>query len=215
MDSPHLWLLAGCVLGFFFGALPAGLWVARFRGIDIRKVGSGNIGFTNVWRCVGRKEGGLVLVADILKGALPTALLPLWLPEGDGLLRLDVAALLIGVAAILGHCFTPFAGFRGGKGVATSLGVFLVLAWLPLLITLALWIAIVAATRYISLGSVCAAVALPVLIAFLQSPRIPLFWAAAMIGLLVLVKHRSNMVRLVKGQESRFSLSSQKTSPTP
>jgi len=196
---------------FLCGSIPVGMWVARRRGVDIRKVGSGNIGFTNVWRGVGRKEGLVTLACDIAKGAQPVWLLPLWMGMSAAIgappMAFSTCALFFGLAAILGHCFTPFAGFKGGKGVATSLGVFLVLAPWPTLITFGIFAAIVAATRWISLGSVAGAAALPALTAAFHGIRAPVFWIAAAIGLLVIVRHRENIKRLLAGAERRFSWS--------
>lgn len=209
MTAPATLSLCAAIAGSFLaGALPFGYWIGRARGVDVRSAGSGNIGFTNVWRCVGRREGAITLLLDILKGALPTLLLPrLWGAEGAAAppLSPDFLALACGLAAILGHCYTPFAGFRGGKGVATSLGVFLVLAPGPVLITLALFVIVVALSGYISLGSVISSVALAALIGAFQGVRAPLFWLSAALGAFVIWRHRENMTRLRAGTERKFT----------
>jgi len=209
---PNALLILCLLISFLAGSLPFGLWIARVRGIDLRTVGSGNIGFTNVWRSVGRVEGALTLVADVLKGALPTALLPGLLPDAGAAVVPSTAAILFGLAAILGHCFSPFLRFKGGKGVATSLGVFLVLAPVAIGVCVILFVAIVAATRYISLGSITCAVVLPAIIGIRQGLG-PLFWIAAAIGAMVIVLHRTNIQRLLTGNERRFSFRGTPTNP--
>lgn len=203
MTRPDFLLVLYLFVAFLSGSLPFGLWIARARGIDLKRVGSGNIGFTNVWRSVGRTEGILTLLGDVLKGALPTAILPGFLPQMGVPIAGSTAAVLFGLAAILGHCFSPFVRFRGGKGVATSLGVFLVLAPEAVGICVVVFVGIVAATRYISLGSVTCAVLLPTLVGVFKGVG-PLFWVTVAIGAMVIFLHRGNIQRLAAGTERRF-----------
>ena len=185
------------ILGsYLLGSIPTGLLLARAAGVDIRATGSGNIGATNVYRTLGRSVGVLTLVGDCLKGLVPV-LAARYLDLGDPL----IAAA--GAAAFLGHVYTVFLGFKGGKGVATALGVFLGVSPASVGIALVVFIAVVAATRYISLGSIVAAGAMPVIVTALD--RRPLIIAmSALIALLVIWKHRENISRLRAGTESRF-----------
>jgi len=181
---------------YLLGSIPTGLLLARAAGVDIRTTGSGNIGATNVYRTLGRSVGILTLLGDCLKGLIPV-LVARHLEMGDAL----IAAA--GTAAFLGHVYTIFLGFKGGKGVATALGVFLGVSPASVGIALIIFIVIVATTRYISLGSITAAAAMPFIITFLD--RRPLIIAmTAVIALLVIWKHRENISRLREGTESKF-----------
>ena len=181
---------------YLLGSIPTGLLLAKAAGVDIRATGSGNIGATNVYRTLGRSVGILTLVGDCLKGLIPV-LVARHLEMGDAL----IAAA--GTAAFLGHVYTIFLGFKGGKGVATALGVFLGVSPASVGIALIIFIIVVAAWRYISLGSITAAAAMPFIITFLD--RRPLIIAmTAVIALLVIWKHRENISRLREGTESKF-----------
>ena len=186
-------LIAGAYL---LGSIPTGLLLAKAAGVDIRSTGSGNIGATNVYRTLGRTVGILTLVGDCLKGLIPV-LVAQKLEMGDAV----IAA--VGAAAFLGHVYTVFLGFKGGKGVATALGVFLGVSPASVGIALIIFIIVVAAWRYISLGSITAAAAMPFIVATLD--RRPLIIAmTAGIALLVIWKHRENISRLREGTESKF-----------
>ncbi|ABB33235.1 protein of unknown function DUF205 [Geobacter metallireducens RCH3] len=186
-------LLAGAYL---LGSIPTGLLLAKAAGVDIRTTGSGNIGATNVYRTLGRSVGIATLVGDCLKGLIPVL-------AAKYLGMTDLWIALAGLAAFLGHVYTVFLGFKGGKGVATALGVFLGLAPLAVLIALGIFVAVVATSRYISLGSITAAAAMPPVVAFL-SGRPPLVGVTVVIALLVIWKHRENIQRLRAGTENRF-----------
>jgi len=175
------------------GSIPSGLWIARARGVDLRTVGSGNIGATNAIRGLGRGWGGLVFLLDTGKGA------------GAALLSSHVPTqLAAGAAAVLGHVFSPWAGFRGGRGVATSLGVFLAILPIPALLALAVWIVLVAVSRRVSVGSVGAALAYPFLVLW-RTPNDPYrtayLVAATLLAALVVIRHIPNIRRLVSGTE--------------
>jgi acyl phosphate:glycerol-3-phosphate acyltransferase len=208
------------VLAFLFGSIPFGLLIARARGVDIRKHGSGNIGATNVWRVLGRGPGLLCFALDVLKGLIPTLAAGWWMgllsrhpvpgpiDARDAWLWLAIVA-----AAMLGHMFTPWAGFKGGKGVATGLGAILgVYPFLtvPGLGALAIWIFAAARWRYVSLASCLAAGALPLLVlgwaALGSAPADawPFVGATAALGTLVIAKHRANLRRLLAGTENRI-----------
>jgi glycerol-3-phosphate acyltransferase PlsY len=186
------------VLAYFCGSIPTGVILARRRGIDVRKVGSGNIGATNVARSVGKKTGLLTLLGDAAKGLIPVLLVRI-LDLGET--PLACAA----VAALLGHVFSPFLRFSGGKGVATGLGVFLGLAPQAILLALLLFIFTFALSRIVSLASLIAAGATPVLLFLLSYPQGHIL-AGVIIAGLIIIRHHENIVRLLKGQESRFSM---------
>jgi glycerol-3-phosphate acyltransferase PlsY len=173
------------------------LLVRSATGRDIRAEGSGNAGATNVMRAHGKALGLLVAALDIAKGAAAV-----------GLLRLATAdpryAAAAGFAAVLGHVFPIFYGFRGGKGVATAVGAFLVLAPLATLVCMAVFVAVVAATRYVSVGSMVAIVLLPPVAGGLFHASAPIVAAAAATAVLVVIKHRENLRRLAAGTESRL-----------
>ena len=198
-----MYYLISFVIGFFVGALPFGFIVSKLRGIDIRKKGSGNIGFTNVFRVVGKMEGIVVLILDVSKGLLPVLLLNKYYGYYYG--------MIAGVSAMLGHIFTPFLKFKGGKGVATGLGVFIGLAPFSALFAFVVWLIVVSVSRYISLGSITAAIALPLFIFFSRfivrdEYNIFLLIFTILVCLLVIILHRSNIKRLIKGKENKFVL---------
>jgi len=186
-------LIAGAYL---LGSIPTGLLLAKASGVDIRTTGSGNIGATNVYRTLGRTVGILTLVGDCLKG-----LVPVLVAQGLGMGDTMIAAA--GAAAFLGHVYTVFLGFKGGKGVATALGVFLGVSPASVGLALVIFIAVVAAWRYISLGSITAAAAMPFIVTALDR-RPPVIAMTAGIALLVIWKHRENITRLRAGTESKF-----------
>lgn len=193
---------------YLFGALPSGLLIARARGVNIREVGSGNIGATNVFRMVGRGWGILTLVIDGLKGYLPTVLLPLITDHREA-----GFALICGCAAIAGHNWPVYLRFRGGKGVATSAGVLLGVAPAAAGIGLAMFAVVFALTRYVSVGSMTAALSIPAWAWWTREPGEPLLMPLVLTGLgvLILFTHRSNLRRLVKGQESKIPLGRTRT----
>ena len=187
---------------FLLGSIPTGYLVARAKGVDIRQHGSGNIGATNVFRTLGKPLGILVFVIDALKGF--TAV---WLAVrvGGGS---DWSGLIAAVAAITGHNYTPWLGFKGGKGIATSAGVLLALMPWAVLAIAFVWFAVFFATRYVSLASICAAAALPVAVGVLWfygcGGNAPLLGFALLIAALAIWRHRSNIERLMAGTEHRF-----------
>jgi len=185
------------IAAYLLGSIPTGLLLARFvGGVDIRTAGSGNIGATNVYRTLGRTVGVMTLAGDCLKG-----LVPVLVAARLGCSEPWLAA--IGLAAFLGHVFTIFLKFKGGKGVATALGVFLGMAPLAVLIVLGIFIIVVWATRYISLGSVLAAATMPIAVWLTGAP--PLRCAmTAVIALIVIAKHHENIRRLLAGTENKF-----------
>jgi len=183
---------------YLIAAIPTGVVVTRLMGLDdVRSKGSGNIGATNVYRVAGQLPGVLTLLGDILKGFLPLLALKLWLVTTP--LQLGIA----GVVAIVGHCYPIYLGFKGGKGVATALGIFLVLDPPALLAGCLMFLAAFAISRYISLGSVLAAATVPLATLLLGRP-LPMILSACTIGSLIVWRHRDNIQRLLAGTENRF-----------
>ena len=196
MAAAALWLLASYLLG----AIPTSYLVSRtFARIDLRQHGSGNLGATNLYRVLGWKYAVPVALFDIAKGAIPVLL---FAPQVSSS---QLFALACGVAAILGHVFSVFVGFKGGKGAATAAGVMLGLTPLALGAAALVWTLVVLLTGYVSLGSIAAAAVLPVAVYLLENPRAPeLLWMDVAIAAGVIVLHRKNIQRLLNGTESRF-----------
>lgn len=196
--------LAAILGGFLVGSLPWGLWIGWLvRRQDIRTLGSGNLGATNVFRNVGALPGLLVFALDVGKGYAAAAILPGLLPGSEAHPYLRLAG---GLAAVAGHVFTPFASFRGGKGVATSSGVFLGLAPLATGLSFGVWVVFVAVSGIVSLGSVVAALVLPVAV-YLTRATVRHHWEAVLIlalllTLIIWVRHRTNLRRLMNGTET-------------
>ena len=185
------------LLAYLLGSVSFGLILARLRGgVDLRGQGSGSTGATNVARTMGKGVGVIALAGDCAKGLVAVLLAQAW---GSSVWTVAIVAL----AAVVGHIFPWYANFRGGKGVATGLGVFIPTLPLPLLAALAAFIAVVLVWRYVSAGSIAAAILMPVLATAFASPP-PLILAALLIAALVVVKHQSNLQRLFRGQEAKF-----------
>jgi glycerol-3-phosphate acyltransferase PlsY len=194
--------IVGVVLSYLAGSIPSAYLAGKFRGVDLRKHGSGNLGATNVVRVLGAKIGAVVFLADLLKGFLPVYFLPRYTET----LRPEVWALVYGIAAIAGHVKPIFLlGKGGGKGVATATGVFLALAPIPVLVTNAVWITTFYFTRYVSLASLLAAAVLPIaILAWTRNPQSLVFIASVIIASFVFWTHRANIGRLRRGEEHRF-----------
>jgi glycerol-3-phosphate acyltransferase PlsY len=194
--------------GYLSGSLPWGLWLGRWlRGIDVRTVGSRNVGATNVYRSLGPALGISTLLLDVAKGAAPVMLVPrLALTEAFPGGR-EWCMMTVGFAAVAGHVWSCFAGFRGGKGVATTAGVLLALAPIAFGVFVAVFVLTVALTRYISLGSVLGSVAFAIALSVVArgGVRSPSFALGALLAVLVIVRHRENLGRLARGSERRFS----------
>ena len=200
------------LIAYVLGSIPNALWVGKtFKNIDVREHGSKNTGSTNAARVLGPKLGVFTLILDILKGALPTYLGIVLganlLTRAAGIDKLDI--IVIGMAAILGHTFSLFLKFKGGKAVATTLGVFLVLVPYAILILLVVFFVIFGLTKYVSLASIVSAVALPITV-YLTTRHIPLTVLGIIIGLLVIIRHKENIKRLINGTESKLSFSKDK-----
>ncbi len=216
----QLWQIALLVIGaYLLGAIPFGLIVAAMKGVDIRRHGSGNLGATNVGRVLGRKWGVLVFLLDCGKGMTATLvanalLATAWQGSADTRLT-DVVLLAVGVCCVLGNIAPVYLRFKGGKGVATSLGVILgifpYLTW-PGLVALTVWAVVVKLSGYVSLGSIVAACCLPIAFLLLSllsdwtvAEHYPLMCLTIAMWLLVMIRHRSNIRRLLAGTENRIS----------
>jgi glycerol-3-phosphate acyltransferase PlsY len=192
-------VIAAIVGAYLIGAIPTSYLVVRLvRRVDLRATGSGNLGATNLFRLLGWRYAVPVGLFDAAKGFIPVALLGPWAGVGD------LGRLGLGLMAVLGHVFSIFVGFRGGKGVATGGGVVLGLAPLAFLVSLLLWAVIVRLTGYVSLGSIVAAAALPPSAWLLYPGRRDIIWPLAALSLLVIWFHRANIQRLLAGTENRF-----------
>jgi acyl phosphate:glycerol-3-phosphate acyltransferase len=187
-------------LSYLLGATPSSYWMGRFvHGVDLREEGSGNLGSTNAFRVLGWKSAVPVVIVDVAKGFIPVWYFPEFAGVGLGW------TLAFGGAAIFGHMFSIWVGFRGGKGIATSAGVFLALAPWAVLGGLVVWAALAVPTGYVSLGSIGAAAALPILVALTpHEGGIGVLAFTSVLALFVIWAHRSNLRRLVAGEENRF-----------
>ncbi len=200
MPDPISWqlalptLLAALVFGYLLGSIPFGLLLTRAAGLgDVRKIGSGNIGATNVLRTGNKKLAALTLLLDALKGTAAVLIAGLYGPD---------QALVAGLGAFLGHLFPVWLGFKGGKGVATYLGVLVAVAWQGALVFAIGWLAVAFITRYSSLAALVAALAVPVALYVLGSVQAAGLFV--LMSLIVFVKHRANIGRLLSGTESRI-----------
>lgn len=189
-------LTALLAAAYLVGSIPTGLLLGKAYGIDVRKEGSGNIGATNLYRTVGRKVGVITLIGDCLKGLIPV------LAVKSSTFPPDYAAW-VGLAAFCGHVFSLFLKFKGGKGVATALGVFLALAPMAVAIAIAVFAACMSVWRYVSLGSIAAAAVMPVAVALRGGGR-TLVVVTLLIAVIVIIRHHENIRRLISGTENRF-----------
>ena len=185
------------IIGYLLGAISFAVIIARSQGVDIFKEGSGNPGATNVKRILGKKWGHAVFALDALKGFTATVL-PLMVYGDD---RLAIIGL---IAAILGHSFSVFLKFRGGKGVATTIGGLLVLMCPVLLLGLAVWLIIFYMKKVVALASIFFAASLPISAYFIYDTEDPRFYLGLVLALLIVVRHRSNITRMFSGKESKF-----------
>ena len=197
------------VAAYLLGSIPTGFLVAKAKGMDIRKTGSGNIGATNAMRVLGKPAGILVLLADAAKGYAAVFVLPL---VGVNLFdathttdaELFRSCVIAGICAVLGHNYTCWLKFKGGKGIATTAGVYLALAPWAVLVGLVVFILAVLLTKYVSVGSIAAAIALPVTVWIMTPQNLFLGIVTTALGALAVYKHKSNLQRLMAGTENRL-----------
>jgi glycerol-3-phosphate acyltransferase PlsY len=205
VNEPSLLTALSTLFAYIIGGLPFGYWFVRLTlGSDIRTMGSGNIGATNVQRSAGTRAGLIVLALDILKGFLAV-----WL--AGAMNHHDTIALALAACAVmLGHCYPVFLGFKGGKAVACFIGAFIPLTLPALLAVVVVFLLTVTLSRFVSLGSIVGALVFPFLVWFIQRPPTPFFYAAIFAAVLVIFRHRANLERLWSGSESTFSFKGKK-----
>ncbi|MBR2344752.1 MAG: glycerol-3-phosphate 1-O-acyltransferase PlsY [Lentisphaeria bacterium] len=197
--------LVAIIFAYICGSIPWGYIIGKVNGIDIRTVGSKNIGATNVTRCVGKKAGKLCFALDFLKGLLPV-LLAQYLAK-RGLTGGEITTLIVVFATIIGHIFPVFLNFKGGKGVSTAAGAIMALAPYALITALAVWVVVFLVSRYVSLASITAAAVLPVvqwIFVLTQGKNWLVATILTIIAALAIFRHRSNIQRLLDGTENRF-----------
>ena len=188
-----MWEAAAFTGSYFLGSIPFGYLVAKVKGYDLKKKGSGNIGATNVFRVVGKKEGIFVFILDFLKGFLPVIYF------SDISVLGGILALL---GAIIGHMTTPFLRFKGGKGVAAGFGGIVALMPIPALTAFGIWVILVGITRRVSIGSLGAALFLPILYFYLSHPMIKsVLLISILLAILIVITHRKNIKKLIRGEE--------------
>ena len=203
--------LAALLVGsYLLGSIPFGYLAGRLVGIDIRQAGSGNVGATNVVRVLGKGYGYPVFALDFLKGFGAVKISMLMAPgQPPAWNSPEIVGILAAMSSILGHLYPPWLKFKGGKGVATSAGALLALTPVATLIGIAIWITVFWLTRYVSLASITASVVLPIVIFVVssqdQNKRKPLVYSSACVAAVVIWRHRSNLSRLMRGTEPRFT----------
>lgn len=208
MEFPWMYGITAMAISYLCGSVPSSVWWGKaFYGVDVREHGSHNAGATNTFRVLGPKAGIPVLLIDVLKGFLPVRLLPFWSgmePYSDAWTMLRVLLVL---AAVVGHLYPVFAGFRGGKGIATSLGGVLAIHPGSALLCVIVFFVVFGLTRYVSLASLTAALVFPLSITFIfHEPSLVLRWFAVVLCGIVFFTHRQNIARLLKGNENRMNL---------
>jgi acyl phosphate:glycerol-3-phosphate acyltransferase len=213
---PVLIYIVVAVAAYLLGSIPFGFLVAKAKGIDIRNVGSGNIGATNAMRVLGKPAGIFVLLMDALKGFAACYLgafiyfhISEWQTPPGSILLLQPGdaerfGIVAGIFAVLGHNYTCWLKFKGGKGIATTAGIFLALAPWALLVALVVFILAVALTKYVSVGSIAAAIALPATVWIMSPHNLFLNFVTTALGLLAIYKHKANIKRLMAGTENRL-----------
>ncbi len=205
-----LWIICGIIVSYLIGSLPTAYIYGRLvKGIDIRKHGSGNIGATNALRVFGKKAGGFVLFIDIMKGAIPVILIGNSLVFNNPAVPSDLTRILLGMSAIFGHNWTIFLGFKGGKGVATSLGVLIAMAYsiqefaIALGIVIIVWFLVFFIYRVVSLASIISGAVFPVVIICSKS-SLTLIIFSIVIALFLIIRHLPNIKRLLQGKEPKL-----------
>jgi glycerol-3-phosphate acyltransferase PlsY len=208
---PSIGYILTALAAYLLGSIPFGFLVAKAKGVDIRSVGSGNIGATNAMRVLGKPAGIFVLLMDALKGFGAVWLCQVWLcysipPQLAGAQQagFETYAIIAGIFAVLGHNYTCWLKFRGGKGIATTAGVYLALAPWAVLVALVVFILAIWVTKYVSVGSIAAALALPATVWIMSPTNLFLGIVTTALGALAIYKHKSNFQRLIAGTENRL-----------
>ena len=198
------------MVAYLLGSIPSGYIAGRIAGVDVRKVGSGNVGATNVTRVLGKQFGYPVFIVDFAKGLVAVAVAEVIAKDAQSTPKfVDLCTTLAAIFSVIGHSYPIWLGFKGGKGVATSLGSLFGLNWVAATVGCVVWIVAFQATRYVSLSSIAAALALPVTVAtmmFLKQLQTPiLLYFVLCLATIIVLRHRSNLSRLLKGTEPRFA----------
>jgi len=201
-------ILIGVILSYLIGSMPTALWVGKaFYGVDIRAHGSGNSGATNTFRVLGKKAGSMVLFIDVLKGLTAASLVRYCYFLDPGSVRYVNIQLLFGLVSVLGHIFPIYCQFKGGKGIATLLGMIIGIHYLSALACIILFIVVLFSTRYVSLSSMLAAIAFPLFAIVIYKNEEPLFVAFGIAAaIMVILTHQKNIARLVEGTENKAKL---------
>jgi len=208
MTNDILYITAAILVAYLLGSIPSAVWIGKvFWGIDVRNEGSGNAGATNTLRVLGLKAGIPVLLFDVFKGWLAVYLLQFLPIAHYSGLQTDLIRIALAVAVVIGHVFPLFAGFRGGKGIATLLGVGIALYPVAVIVTVAIFIFFLVITGYVSLSSIIASVLFPIVVLLFFNPHsTSLILLAIFVGIFVPITHRKNIYRLLHNQESKFSI---------
>jgi len=206
-----LWIILGIIISYLFGSIPTAYIFGRLiKGTDIRKFGSGNVGATNALRLLGTGWGITVLVLDIVKGILPVIFLPVILNSKVASVTPDIFCILTGISCICGHNWTIFLKFKGGKGVATTLGVLIGLSVkitglkIILGLIILIWLTTFMSSRIISLASIIAAASFP-LLAFLFRQSYPMIFSGLLLAIFIILRHKPNIIRILEGKEAKLS----------
>ncbi len=193
------------LFGYLLGSVPTGLLLTKFFSkVDPRKTGSKNIGATNIFRTAGKSLGILTLIGDVLKGMIPTVVAMQLVPTDQWGLSRHLWIAIAGLSPFLGHVFPIFLGFKGGKGVATALGIYLPISTISVFIECLIFVGIVWKWRFISLGSIVCSITIPILIAFFRSDSQVYFIISVIMTALILYRHQANISRLLQGTENRW-----------
>jgi glycerol-3-phosphate acyltransferase PlsY len=195
------------IVGYILGSLPFSFWLGKAKGVDLRRVGSGNIGATNLARSVGTGWGIIAFALDLGKGLLAVILAGfIFTLFKDNLASSAMLKIIGGIMSIFGHNWSMWINFKGGKGVATSAGVFLGLAPIPLILALVIWLVVFVLSGYVSLASIVASISLPIwmLIGIGGRPALPIIIFSCIVTVLIIIRHSSNIVRLMQGRENKF-----------
>lgn len=197
------------IVAYLMGSFPSAVWIGKFfYGVDVREFGSGNAGATNTFRVLGKMPGLIVLGLDILKGWIAVTIAALVSEAPVGTSQYVDLQIVLGVACVVGHIFPVFAGFRGGKGIATLFGVILAAHPLACLMSLGVFLIVFIAFNYVSLGSICAGVAFPVIVITMFGDRVvpSMVIFSVMVAILIMITHQKNIERLLRRQESKMKL---------
>lgn len=203
-----IFIFSGVVISYLIGSMPTALWVGKaFFGMDIREHGSGNSGATNTFRVLGKKAGIAVLLIDVIKGLTAASLVRYLDFIEPGTVRYVNLQLLFGLSSVVGHIFPIYANFKGGKGIATLLGMIIGIHYLSALVCMGLFVVILFSTRYVSLSSILAAVAFPLIAVGIYKNEEPFFVAFGIAAaIMVVMTHQKNILRLVAGNENKAKL---------